>query len=729
MFARPFCAPGRLLPVLLFLCGMLGGLQPAAAQTGGINGFVRDTQNRAVSGASVAVLSGPTTRRPVTTRSDGSFTLSGLNGGAYRFEASRTGFTSAVREFSVVSGVNARVDFTLADNRVQGTQVRGVVTRRDTSAPLGGVRVELTGAFGTQFQVTDETGLYAFTGLDTGTYRVTASRAGFTNLTRSGISVREGAAREVNLALQVRTADLATLQGNVRNENSRPVSGASVRLTDGVSVTDPVRTDSRGFYRFTRLLPGTYVAEFSATGFTTEVSPQVTLNNGQRQTLDAILTSLGAATSVLEGFITDGGGAAVRGARVTITAGPISNRSDVADANGFYRIEGLPAGRYTLAVSGAGFANATQSVDAVEGRTVRQDFALTDDDASNTGDISGRVTLAGGGAAVGVTLRVTAGPSTGQSATTDAQGEYTLSGLPEGTYSLRITRAGSRERTETGVEVTAGETTTLNVALEGVVNGGTLEGTVRNTSGATLSGILVEVLRGVNSLGSVTTASTGRYTIPNLEPGGYTIQFSGADYRTAVSQGVQIREGARTTLDVRLTRQTQRPGRIQGLVRDAAGRSVQNVDVELQGPTGLRTTRTDATGGFEFAELTPGTGYSVRVSGAGLDADVRSGLSVSGGQTLFLTFAARAKVGQGSITGTVRNSSGLTLEEATVSILNGPVVGEEQTTDDQGRYNFATLAPGRYTVEARAFGYRAVRAVIEVRAGAAAARNFFLPRD
>lgn len=83
---------------------------------------------------------------------------------------------------------------------------------------------------------------------------------------------------------------------------------------------------------------------------------------------------------------------------------------------------------------------------------------------SVVGQISGTVTDAAGAAISGVTVRAT-NVDISQSATTNAAGEYSVSGLPLGTYSLTLTHAGFRTTLLQGITVGVGQSARADVTL------------------------------------------------------------------------------------------------------------------------------------------------------------------------------------------------------------------------------------------------------------------------
>jgi hypothetical protein len=78
---------------------------------------------------------------------------------------------------------------------------------------------------------------------------------------------------------------------------------------------------------------------------------------------------------------------------------------------------------------------------------------------------------------------------------------------------------------------------------------GTVTGHVRDSSGASLPGVLVTAINVATNVGSnTTTADEGTFTIPYLTPGRYTVTAELAGFKKAVRDGVEIRVDDRVTL-------------------------------------------------------------------------------------------------------------------------------------------------------------------------------------
>jgi hypothetical protein len=93
--------------------------------------------------------------------------------------------------------------------------------------------------------------------------------------------------------------------------------------------------------------------------------------------LSALHTIGQTTTSTIEGTVTDPNGAVVSGATVKLNAATLATaRTATTDAQGFYRIAALPAGTYTVVISGSGFAERTVTIDLTLNRVATLNVKL-----------------------------------------------------------------------------------------------------------------------------------------------------------------------------------------------------------------------------------------------------------------------------------------------------------------------------------------------------------------
>ena len=101
------------------------------------------------------------------------------------------------------------------------------------------------------------------------------------------------------------------------------------------------------------------------------------------------LPAVAQTTSNIEGTVRDPRGAVVPGAQIKASSSSLAvERTATSDEDGFYRIAALPAGIYTVTVSGSGFANsAFQSVELTVNRTITLDVQL------EVGSVTGQINI------------------------------------------------------------------------------------------------------------------------------------------------------------------------------------------------------------------------------------------------------------------------------------------------------------------------------------------------
>jgi len=101
------------------------------------------------------------------------------------------------------------------------------------------------------------------------------------------------------------------------------------------------------------------------------------------------------ATSSLQGTVYDKNGAVVGGAQVTVTSATGLSRSVNTTDQGTYRVDQIPAGRYTVKVSKQGFAVATaENVETLVNSATTQDFKLNPGGISQTVEVTAAAPVA-----------------------------------------------------------------------------------------------------------------------------------------------------------------------------------------------------------------------------------------------------------------------------------------------------------------------------------------------
>ena len=314
---------------------------------------------------------------------------------------------------------------------------------------------------------------------------------------------------------------------------------ASVTVTLSGASSATATTDASGNYSFTGLANGSYTVTPSKTGYAfNPVSSAVTVS-GANVTAQNFTATAAATTYSISGAVS---GAATSG--VTITLGGSSSGSVITGAGGTYSFSGLVAGNYTLtpSLSGYTFAPTSITITALAANSTGNNFTATAIPVAHT--ISGNVSGAGGS---GVTITVTGTASA--TATTDGSGNYTVTGLYDGNYTLTPSKTGyTFNPTSTSVTLAGANLSGKN--FTGVANAAVTATASGTITGTWTEGVTITMSGGAN--GTTTTNAGGNYSFANL-PSGQTYTFTpslpGYTY-TAASQSVSILAGSSTAVTV-----------------------------------------------------------------------------------------------------------------------------------------------------------------------------------
>ena len=163
-------------------------------------------------------------------------------------------------------------------------------------------------------------------------------------------------------------------------------------------------------------------------------------------------------TGDLGGTVAASDGLPIAGATVTVEG---TGFSTTTGGGGAYAITGVPVGTYNMTATAAGYSSATQVVTVQANTTVTTDFVLSGvpDPPPGEGGLSGAVT-SGGKKVSGATVTVLA---TGQSATTNAAGRYSIGGIPAGTHDVTAAYRGASQTKS--ASIAPNQTTTLDFQL------------------------------------------------------------------------------------------------------------------------------------------------------------------------------------------------------------------------------------------------------------------------
>ncbi|QSQ28106.1 carboxypeptidase regulatory-like domain-containing protein [Pyxidicoccus parkwayensis] len=380
-----------------------------------------------------------------------------------------------------------------------GGTLEGVTVERDSRAPVPLVELTLTPrassndlvlptALSMRASMPDEerhattsdgSGTFRFEGLAAGEYQLDARAPGHA-------PKRIGRVHVPSSGLTVELEGSAFIEGFVELPDGKPAAGARV-IASGTG--DAVETDtSEGGGFSLDVPPGVYQVAARQGARTGAAPSRVTVGAGM--TVRDVRIRLGASASLAGVVRRKGSGEPIAGATVSVTPGsltvsPDADPTEVAGAisgeNGRFEAGALAPGMYAVTVRARGFKKWTRGgVSILDG----QRFDLVAELEAH-GRIEGTVVDESEKPVAGVHVtpetRWRMAPMEGALVTvTDAQGNFTLEGLPPGEVYVSARRPGSEPNGREMVKVSPGETSRVRIQLH---EEGQLEGTVRLRGG------------------------------------------------------------------------------------------------------------------------------------------------------------------------------------------------------------------------------------------------------
>ncbi len=676
------------------------------------------------------------------------------------------------------------LDFAL----VKGARIAGRITAAATGDPVARVWVDLHDASGNWIGSSgqsDATGHYASTGLPPGTYYArTNNNDQYINETYNNLpswtNTTSGTSIVVSGTTDVEGIDFALdLGGRVTGQvvdagTGLPLANIRVNVWDSAGHGfGGWNTDGSGVYTtgsglpsgniFLRAIGGlNYITEQyndnpcpGGTCSSTSGTPVAVTGGNTVVGINFGLTAAGKITGRVFDQATDAGLANVNVYAYTSSNSQVG--SATTDATGVYTIGGLGTGTFYLrTANGLGYLdelynnnpcpNGTCTYNTGQGVNVTAGLTTTGIHFGLVvgARITGRVVADAGGAGLGgVSVRIHNG--TNQqigSATTAADGTYTVGGLPGGTFYARtINSAGYIDElyngflcpngactfnTGTGIVVASGGTT-ANVDF-GLATGGSLGGTVTDQStGLPLVGVTVRVYNSSNSqMGTANTNASGAYAVTGLPTGTHYARTSnGLGYvdelynnlpcpnqscTTNTGTGIGVTAGSPTT---GINFALDAGARITGTVTDAnGGAPLANVTVRVYNTSGTQVgqTNTNGAGAYTVSGLPGGSFFARTQNSAGYIDELFDNLPCPAGVCTYTTGTPIVLAGGGvtvadfalqlggRVTGTVTDANGgAALANVSVSLLDAywNQIGSS-TTNSSGVYTAAGLPTGSY---------------------------------
>ena len=331
----------------------------------------------------------------------------------------------------------------------------------------------------------------------------------------------------------------------------------------------------------------------------------------------------------LTGHVT-ANGTPLSAATVSVTG--VEARSTTTAADGVYNFTGLPIGNYAVTATPTGFNCPVSNLLIEAHRLTTINLLCT----PQVGRIDGTIRL---DLQPQIAVLVTAkqGTNTVGTATSAANGTYSIPNLLPGTYTTIVTPPSNSTCNPTQRDVTVQSNLAATSNFDCTSIPGSVSGTVL-FNGAGLPGVEVTMQQGGTTFKTTTTGSGGAYTITSVPPGTYSIGINPPASSNCPNnpQSVTVQANQAATANFACTSTL---GAINGTVFvDMVGRSGVTVTLTQAGVT-IGTTTTITGGTYSFTSL-PAGNYSVTIgppSGTACIGNPQSA-TVQSNQTTTLNF-------------------------------------------------------------------------------------------
>ena len=379
----------------------------------------------------------------------------------------------------------------------------------------------------------------------------------------------------------------------------------------------------------------------------------------------------------------------------------------VTSANGSYLLTRLAVGTYKVAAQ-AGRGDFKEWVAPFQ--TVAVDTGAHSSGNKLTivhgGVISGKVTDKATGAPIPriyviMTPHSADGRSTfGTGVITDVDGTYSLRLLPG---KVNVVPSGQSSPlggvTSQSVEVSEGETKTIDFQIEAPFAPTAVHGVVLDPNGKPVSGAEVFTVNDQDQSQDAITDTQGRFTLdsPGLLPNALILAREGSlPANLATASPVPYKGGSSVTLNLIAGTLCT----VKGQVKDQNGKSVPNAPVTLYLHQGMQwnvidQSKSDATGQYAFPSSFAHEAYTVGASPSGYTSGSSGTVEVTTSQTVQVPPIV-VTVADSFIGGTVVDARGKPIANARINVNN--VTDGYAATDQDGHFTIKSVPPGKVSV-------------------------------
>lgn len=490
-------------------------------------------------------------------------------------------------------------------------------------------------------------------------------------------------------------------------------SGFRLRVIDAVTrapvpaatVNSSNQTDANGFVTVLGSPTASLSISITKPGYQTKTLSTPIVNGIISDLGEIELHPLATSIRVFGDVLNDTTLQPVFGATVQVFVNGALQTVTTSSTSGYFERTLTTAGRYRVVVLSSGYLNSVAEFDGALGNAYQVDVRLKPTADNSNGTFKGTVTDAATAAPIGgasVSWRSISNAT--RSATTAADGTYTMSALAREAGELTFSKSSYAGRVVSGVSPASPETTVSVQLVTGAQTTGQLTGIAKDSiSAAPLAGVRVEIVNKFTnaSVAVVTSDSAGRFSVGGLAFTTYKFTASLAGYNNLAGEFQVSSTSPFFELHLPLLGTV---GGITGKVVDkASGVAIPGATVRI----GVLQVQSDAAGVFNMSGLAAGL-HGVEVSASGyrlstLSVSVVSGLVTDIGKAELIALAGGSAA---EVFGTVKAKvSGTPIAGATVSIV-GAEPANATATDAAGSFALREVALGSRQVRVVAPGYQ-----------------------
>lgn len=649
----------------------------------------------------VTITATPSSGVPVTTTTNayGNYSIN-LPGGNYQFSANKSNY-SLENTHSLILTIAETVDgidFVLIPNEsfIQGTILSNEVG-------LSGVSVSTSESS----DISDDNGDYKLS-VSPGTYEISVQKTGYSS---SGIEIVSiGAGQTISDIDFSMNANASTITGVVYASGAT-VFGADVKVEKIISndLTIEIQgtnTSSSGSYQLD-LLPGSYKLWAYKINFLTDT---LSLNIQAGQSISNQNITLTANEAYISGNVTKENSEALRDADVIITEdeNPENKISTISNIQGEYSAIVTPLKAYNVTITKDGYSSDTQSTSGTMVVGASKSFSSTLQ--ALPASLSGLVKDDAGSLLPTATVTISNASAT-YVTETSIYGNYTVN-ISDGDYSVNSEKIGYISA-GTSITVLPGQELTENFVLDR--NFSSYSGIITNSSNnSVLEDVSVVATRTSGGGGTTKTDENGTFTLSDLLPGSYTLQFVLDGYASISLENEYLPGGI--SLDKSLTLTPYTATITVNSSYNSSALSGVTVSIENQASGEILSKTSDSNGACVFSGLSSNNiTYLVTASKLNHIVDPQSTtLTTSDNEkTIAFSLVKMEKNISGKVVDADNTSSGV--GGAVVSVVSSEGFSGQATTASTGLYQINNLNPGvTYTFSIIKDGYTSLSVIPSV---------------